>query len=70
VPPVTSAELADAEALWLLESGHRALALVPASVAGAAWHAIERAGRPHRMCCVGEEAVARYELLLRRRVSL
>jgi glycine cleavage system aminomethyltransferase T len=70
VPPFTSAELADAEALWLLESGHRALAVVPASVAGAAWHAIERAGRPYRMCCVGEEAVARYELLLRRQVSL
>ena len=42
---------------------HRALALVPASVAGAAWHAIERAGRRHRMCCVGQEAIARYELL-------
>ncbi len=70
VPPFTSAELADVEALWLLESPDRALALVPVSVAGAAWHAIERAGRPHRLCCVGQEAVARYELLARRRASI
>jgi glycine cleavage system aminomethyltransferase T len=67
VPPFTSAEMADVEALWLLESADRALVLVPASVAGGAWHAIERAGRPHRMCCVGQEAVTRYELLQRRR---
>ncbi len=70
VSPFTSAELADVEALWLLESAHRALALVPASVAGAAWHAIERAGRRHRMCCVGQEAITRYELLQGRRAAI
>jgi glycine cleavage system aminomethyltransferase T len=66
VAPFTSAELADVEALWLLQSEHRALALVPGPAAGNAWHAIERAGRPHRICCVGHDAIARYELLERR----
>jgi len=66
VAPFASAELAGVEALWLLQSEHRALALVPGSVAGTAWRAIERAGQPHRMCCVGQDAIARYELLERR----
>ena len=66
VAPFTSAEVADVEALWLLQSDHRALALVPGSTAGTVWQAIERAGRSHRMCCVGQDAVRRYELLKRR----
>ena len=37
---------------------------------GAAWHAIERAGRRHRMCCVGQEAITRYELLQGRRAAI
>jgi hypothetical protein len=31
------------------------------------WHAIERAGRPHGLCAVGQDALARYALL--RRIS-
>ncbi|HEY2437885.1 MAG TPA: hypothetical protein VGH93_11940 [Solirubrobacteraceae bacterium] len=65
VAPFTSAELADVEALWLLKSEHRALALVPSGAAIGAWHAIERAGRAWRICCVGQDAIARFELLQR-----
>jgi hypothetical protein len=66
VPPFTSGRLAGADALWLLESEHRALVLVSAWHADAAWLEIERAGRPLQMCCVGQDAVARYALLERR----
>ncbi len=66
VAPFTIRPLAGIEAMWLLESRHRALALVPRPHAGAAWQAIERAGRPQGICCVGQDAVARYALLERR----
>jgi glycine cleavage system aminomethyltransferase T len=63
VAPLCFAPLAGTQAMWLLQSDHRALALVPRSHAPAAWHAIEQAGRPHRICCVGQDAIARYSLL-------
>lgn len=66
VPPFTSSTLDEVEVMWLLQSPHRALALVPSASAGTAWHAIERAGRPQHMCCVGQDAIARYALLERR----
>jgi glycine cleavage system aminomethyltransferase T len=66
VPPFTTGRLGGADAIWLLESEHRALVLVSASHADAAWREIERAGRPLRMCCVGQDAIARYALLERR----
>lgn len=66
VAPLRLAPLAGTQAIWLLQSDHRALALVPRSNAEAAWHAIERAGRPQRICCVGQDAIARYTLLDRR----
>jgi glycine cleavage system aminomethyltransferase T len=69
VPPLTAHTATDTgtKVLWLLESDDKALALMPAADAPAVWHAIERAGRPHGLCAVGQEALARYALL--RRVS-
>jgi hypothetical protein len=52
---------------WLLESDRRALALVPREQAGEAWLAIERAGRPFGISCVGQEAACRYALMERLR---
>jgi glycine cleavage system aminomethyltransferase T len=52
-------------AWWLLQSDHRALALVPRERAGEAWLAIERAGRPFGISCVGDEAACRYALMER-----
>lgn len=63
--PFTSCPLAGTEAFWLLESAHRAIALVPGEHADAAWREIERGGRPERICCVGQDAVDRYTLLER-----
>lgn len=50
---------------WLLQSDHRALALVPREHAGAAWLAIEHAGRAFGISCVGHEAACRYALMER-----
>jgi len=47
---------------WMLQSNHRALALVPREQAGEAWLAIERAGRPFGISCVGHDAACRYAL--------
>lgn len=66
VPPFTSVAIAGIDASWLLVSEHRAVALTRSGDAGALWHAIERAGRARHMCCVGSDAIARYELLERR----
>jgi glycine cleavage system aminomethyltransferase T len=52
-------------ASWLLQSDRRALALVSREDAGEAWLAIERAGRPFGISCVGHEAASRYALLER-----
>jgi len=52
-------------AWWLLQSDHRALALVDREHAGTAWLAIERAGRPFGISCVGDEAACRYALMER-----
>jgi hypothetical protein len=50
---------------WLLQSDHRALAVVAREDAGQAWLAIERAGRPFGISCVGQEAACRYALMER-----
>ena len=55
---------------WVLESDHRALALVPSAAAGEAWLAIERAGRPFGISCVGHEAACRYALMERLRPAI
>jgi glycine cleavage system aminomethyltransferase T len=54
-------------ARWLLQSDRRALALVPREQAGDAWLALERAGRPFGISCVGHEAACRYALTERLR---
>lgn len=70
VPPFTSVAIAGINASWLLVSEHRTVALTRSGDAGALWHAIERAGRGRHMCCVGSDAIARYELLERRSAHL
>ncbi len=66
VHPFRAHSVAGTEVLWLLESGRRATALMPRPAAAGVWSAVERAGRRHGICSVGEEAVARYALLRRR----
>lgn len=63
--PFGPAPLDGIPADWLLQSDHRALALVPREHAGEAWLALERAGRPFGISCVGHEAACRYALLER-----
>jgi glycine cleavage system aminomethyltransferase T len=65
IPPFTPGTVAGVDLVWLLESDHRALALVPREHAGAVWRAIEEAGRPFGISCVGQEAASRYALLER-----
>jgi len=67
VAPFAHGLLAGVPVSWLLQSDRRALALVPREHAGEAWLAIERAGRPSGISCVGHEAVSRYALLERSR---
>jgi glycine cleavage system aminomethyltransferase T len=54
-------------AWWLLQSDRQALALVSREQAGEVWLAIERAGRPFGISCVGHEAACRYALMERLR---
>lgn len=70
VPPFGHGSVGDVPASWLLQSDRRALALVPREQAGEAWLAIERAGRPFGISCVGDEAAARYALLERVRPAV
>ena len=65
--PFAHGQIAGIPASWLLQSDRRALALVPREHAGEAWLAIERAGRPFGISCVGHEAACRYALLERTR---
>jgi glycine cleavage system aminomethyltransferase T len=65
VSPFTTGTVQGVEASWLLESDRSALVLVPRAHAGAAWRAIEEAGRPFGLSCVGSEAAVRYSLLER-----
>lgn len=54
--------------VWsLLASDHNALLLVDRERAGHLWRAIEAAGRPYGLSCVGQEAAGRYALLERTR---
>lgn len=68
--PVTACAIGGSGALWLLESDHQALAVLPEHYAAAAWHEIEQAGRPFGLCPVGREAIQRYALVLRGRRPL
>jgi glycine cleavage system aminomethyltransferase T len=70
VPPFGHGSVGEIPASWLLQSERRALALVPRERAGEAWLAIERAGRPFGISCVGHDAAARYALLERLRPAV
>jgi glycine cleavage system aminomethyltransferase T len=63
--PFTRRSVDGIPARWLLESDHRAIALVGREQAGDAWLALERAGRPFGISCVGHEAACRYALMER-----
>jgi glycine cleavage system aminomethyltransferase T len=65
--PFGRASVEGLPALWLLQSDRRALVLVGREHAGEAWLAIERAGRPYGISCVGTEAAARFTLMERLR---
>jgi glycine cleavage system aminomethyltransferase T len=65
--PFSHGSVDSVPAWWLLQSDHRALALIAPEQAGEAWLAIERAGRMHGISCVGQEAAARYALMERLR---
>jgi glycine cleavage system aminomethyltransferase T len=67
--PFADAPIGPVPARWLLKSDHRALALVPAHDAAAAWSFIEQSGRPFGISCVGSDAASRYELIERTRRS-
>lgn len=67
VAPASSLHLAGTEVTWLLQSDHRALALMGHRDAPAVWHALHAVGRPFGICAVGQQAIARYTLLARPR---
>jgi glycine cleavage system aminomethyltransferase T len=68
VQPFSTGTVAGVGVMWLLDCDYRALALVPSESAGQVWRAIETAGRPSGISCVGWEAAARYAVLERTRV--
>jgi glycine cleavage system aminomethyltransferase T len=63
--PVSSRRVADSEVTWLLQSDHRALAMMDHGDAPEVWRALHAAGRPFGICAVGREAIVRYSLLAR-----
>lgn len=65
--PFARGWIRDIPAWWLLQSDRRAIAMVRRQDAGAAWLALEQAGRPFGISCVGYEAASRYALLERLR---
>jgi glycine cleavage system aminomethyltransferase T len=65
VCPVTSSRIGDVDVTWLLQSDHRALALMGHRDAPAVWHALHSAGERFSICAVGHEAIMRYTLLAR-----
>jgi glycine cleavage system aminomethyltransferase T len=67
VAPFGRGTIAGTSAWWLLESDRSALMLVDREHAGEVWRAIEHAGRPFGLSCVGHEAAGRYALLERTR---
>jgi glycine cleavage system aminomethyltransferase T len=67
VTPFGPGTVSGLDVSWLLESDRSAVALVPRDRAADAWRAIEAAGRPFGISCVGREAAGRYALLERAR---
>jgi glycine cleavage system aminomethyltransferase T len=62
VSPFTVGIVHGVEINWLLESDRDVLALVAQEHAGTLWRALEDAGRPFGISCVGREAASRYML--------
>lgn len=65
--PFAGSPIGQVPAHWLLKGDQRALALVPAAMAGDAFSELESAGRPFGISCVGWDAASRYELIERSR---
>jgi glycine cleavage system aminomethyltransferase T len=63
VPPFGGLRIAGADVSVLLQSDESALLLAAATDADRVWHAVERAGRPFVMGCVGLEALERFTLV-------
>lgn len=64
-PPFGSRTVAGVEVSWLLESDRSAVAVVARDRAADVWRALEQAGRPFGISCVGQEAAGRYALVER-----
>ena len=62
-PPFARVRIADADVCVLLQSDRRALLVMDAADAGRLWHAVEEAGRPFGISCVGTQALERFALL-------
>jgi glycine cleavage system aminomethyltransferase T len=65
--PFSSRPVAGVDVSWLLESDRSALAVAARDHAAEVWRAIELAGRPFGISCIGQEAAGRYALLERAR---
>jgi glycine cleavage system aminomethyltransferase T len=65
IAPFSTGTVDGVEVMWLMQSDRRALALVARADAADVWRALENAGRPFGISCVGYEAARRYALLER-----
>lgn len=65
IAPFSAGTVKGVDVMWLLESDRRALAVVARADAARLWRALEDAGRPFGISCVGYEAARRYALLER-----
>jgi glycine cleavage system aminomethyltransferase T len=65
VAPFSQLRVAGADVSLLLQSDRSAVVLVAAADADRVWHALERAGGPFSMGCVGLEALERLALVAR-----
>lgn len=70
VSPAASGRVAGVDVFWLLESDNSALVLAPRSAGIRVWKAIEDAGRPFHISCIGRDAFDRYMMLRRTRVRV
>lgn len=72
-PPFAEVRVRGHQVSWLLEEPTGALAIVDEDGAGEVWRAVELAGRPHGIHCVGLDSIDRYivvERAKRRAASL
>lgn len=63
--PFSELQVRGHDVAWLLDDSVGALAIVEPASAAAIWHAIDEAGRPHGVSCVGLDAIERYALMQR-----